>query len=664
MLGPWLSGVRGTQVLPLIESDEHVIRVEAGPGAGKTFGLVRRVQRLVHPEGGNVEGNEILVVAFNRVIAQSLRNEVSLGLAGSPHSGDPKVETLHALCLRIIGRDLRILMPHERDAMLYDVMQLHADLKTTYETHAKLDQALRDHEARHQVDLVLWHAVQEWLVRHHAQLISDVPGLLLDRLATGDLPSERYQHIIVDEFQDLTAAEQQIMVELLLPGGSLVALGDRRQSIYRFRGNDLDGLEKLAELVGVSEAEIIDVSMTECQRCPAEIVAASNALMVLSSAAPMVPTSTRTANTHVVRWNTPYKEAIGMAKAIAENVRAHPDESHLVMVTRRSFGYMLRKQLLALNPDLVIDLSFQESLLETWSVREAFLLFNLLVDPDAPTWRAWLGYTNSETGQEYKAANRNAGSYLAFLTRCHDAIAWETVEALSSEGRTTRRGAGGVGLWERASRAIQLREDVGELGDDLRGWVTNLFNAGRWISGITVDADEARIDLEITVNKTIEIIDAILEEHPDITQSNLARRVAGVLRYQIATKEPFAPSGNPDIQVSTLWGAKGVTADHVYVLGLFDEVIPGSRRSEYPGTDDEYIKEQRRLFYVSITRAKSTLVLSRPDKIKRTDADRMGIAVSSGNNQYPYVEVSRFLREILEHLPQGIDGESWAGPVI
>ena len=62
----------------------------------------------------------------------------------------------------------------------------------------------------------------------------------------------------------------------------------------------------------------------------------------------------------------------------------------------------------------------------------------------------------------------------------------------------------------------------------------------------------------------------------------------------------------------TLWGAKGVTAEHVYLLGVCKEALPGERRDEYPGTDADYVDEQRRLFYVSITRAKKTLVREAP----------------------------------------------------
>ena len=70
---PWHENIRGTQVFPIIDLDDNIIRVEAGPGTGKTFGLIRRVQRILHPLGLNVPGGRVLVVAFNRVIAKQLR---------------------------------------------------------------------------------------------------------------------------------------------------------------------------------------------------------------------------------------------------------------------------------------------------------------------------------------------------------------------------------------------------------------------------------------------------------------------------------------------------------------------------------------------------------------------------------------------------------------
>jgi superfamily I DNA/RNA helicase len=184
---PWHEDVEGTQVLPIIDLDDAIIRVEAGPGTGKTFGLVRRVQRILHPDGLNVPGNQVLVVAFNRVIAKQLRKDIEKRLANSPHNGDPIIQTVHALCLQVLGTQLRILLPHEREAMLYDVLQEYPSLRRRHGKHKKAEQALSDHEANIRDDYELWQAVVRWLKRHHAQLMDDLPRLLLDRLHGGDL---------------------------------------------------------------------------------------------------------------------------------------------------------------------------------------------------------------------------------------------------------------------------------------------------------------------------------------------------------------------------------------------------------------------------------------------------------------------------------------------
>lgn len=89
----------------------------------------------------------------------------------------------------------------------------------------------------------------------------DLPRLLLERLKGGDFPERAYGYVIVDEFQDLTSGEQELMFRLRRPGGQLVALGDPRQSIYKFRGNDPQGLAKIEMLLG-DGSTLQDVSIT------------------------------------------------------------------------------------------------------------------------------------------------------------------------------------------------------------------------------------------------------------------------------------------------------------------------------------------------------------------------------------------------------------------
>ena len=115
--------------------------------------------------------------------------------------------------------------------MICDALQMFPALKERYERASKAEQALRDHEARHADHVELWQAARRWLERHEAHLVGDLPGLLLDRLEGGDFPDQSYRFVVVDEFQDLTPGEQELMFRLRSNDGQLVALGDPRQSI-------------------------------------------------------------------------------------------------------------------------------------------------------------------------------------------------------------------------------------------------------------------------------------------------------------------------------------------------------------------------------------------------------------------------------------------------
>ncbi|MGA3318548.1 MAG: UvrD-helicase domain-containing protein [Candidatus Korobacteraceae bacterium] len=553
----WNEGIRGRQLLPLINSDADTIRCVAGPGSGKTFGLVRRVERILHPDGLGVDGRNVLVVAFNRVIARQLRVDIQARLNTFACTHEPVIRTIHALCVDVIGEELRMLLPHEVDAMIYDVLQEYPAVAELYDDFYETKQALRDHEAGHVDHLLLWQAARQWLLRHKAHLVSDLPRLLLERLKGGDFPEQGYAYVIVDEFQDLTAGEQELMFRLRRPGGQLIALGDPRQSIYTFRGNDPHGLTKLETLVG-NGGSVTDVVITECQRCPKPIVVAANQLMALSGVEAMVPVSDSAANIHVVTWKTPEAEAAGMAAAIVKNLHVYPNDRHLAMVTRRQFGYWLRDEIAELDPKLRVDLGFSEGLLESWAAREAFLMFCLLVDPDRPTWRAWLGYKNSSTGKDFAAPKRSAGAYLQLLKAANDSITADTIEALAAEPRGKFRGAGGLVIWDRAKRFLDLRTKFNRNGEDATAFVNKLFDPKNWLSA-QYDEDEvegATLDQQLLCEKTLALLNLEQERKPEDHPMEHLRRVAeranpnrpgpkrGTKRQKRKTVTP--PSASPD----------------------------------------------------------------------------------------------------------------------
>jgi hypothetical protein len=285
------------------------------------------------------------------------------------------------------------------------------------------------------------------------------------------------------------------------------------------------------------------------------------------------------------------------------------------------------------------------------------------MDPDPPTWRAWLGYENSVTGKDFTAPKRNSGAYLRVLKGANDTISEATIEALATEPRGQSRGAGGLIVWDRARRFIDLRSTFVWNGDDAAGFINNLFDQVHWLGG-EYDQNKvggATLDLHLLREKTTSLLGQEQKRAPDDQASQHLRRVAKRLRHQIATDEPLATGDPSNLQVATLWGAKGVTAEHVYILGVCHEALPGRRRNHYPGTEADYVDEQRRLFYVSITRPTKTLVISRALNVSRGAARQLGLTVETGYKFWPDLRMSDFLRDIMSMLPPAVPGGSWGG---
>ena len=262
--------------------------------------------------------------------------------------------------------------------------------------------------------------------------------------------------------------------------------------------------------------------------------------------------------------------------------------------------------------------------------------------------------------RKFKASKRNANAYLKFLEACNDTITVDDVIKLAGNPKKPQ-GAEGSKLWDRAKRFVELNGQLQWKGEDVLSLLQEIFDVNKWGFDKLSESETPILDMQLLLNKASDISQELENNNPEAPVEDTLAELARRLRYQIATREPFLPDETADLQITTLWGAKGITAEHVYVIGLCKEAIPGIRRKEYPGTELEFIEEQRRLFYVSITRSKKTLVLSRSNSIAWGQARQLGLAVKTGNGFRAKLEMSTFLRDIIQYLPQFQKGENWQG---
>jgi DNA helicase-2/ATP-dependent DNA helicase PcrA len=648
---PWLRGAEGEQIVPLITQDVPILRVPAGPGTGKTFGLRKRVLRLLHPDGAACDPSRVLVCAFNRVIASDLRTEIAAEL--EPYGLElPVIRTIHGLAALLASEQPRYLLPHEVETMIYDVLQTRGAIAEEFDNrHMRAMRALRAHEAGMENHPGLAQAADAWVADHGAAMVGDLPRAVEASLRGGDYGDREFDHIIIDEFQDLTETEARLALGLRAAEAEVVALGDRKQSIYAFRGNEQRGLAALPDLVGEA---VTDHVMDECRRCPGEVVRLANDVMAVY-AEPLVDVRGPGGQVHQVHFKTPTEEHQRIATEVVRAYRAQPAQRHLVLVTRRKWGYDLREAIREIDEGVNAQTIFSEDILETWPVREAFIFLQIVADNDDPAaLRDWIGYKRPDgEGKKWKAPKRNAPVYQALredglLTQARmREIATGPVKALSGSGR------GDVHM--RALRLGELLDQVPQ--GDARLVVEHVLDPDKWATNESSSPDLARHDMERLRRESLRMLDEAEEELP-LTGLALA------LRSRVATREPIGQEENPGVEIVTLWGAKGLTADFAYIVGLCDEAVPGPHDEDATGlTAGEHDLEQQRLLYVSLTRAKRALVISRPTKIKRGEVPALGLERHRGTNPWwQDLHLCRFLKNLpREALPKSVPGEDWQG---
>ena len=226
-------------------------------------------------------------------------------------------------------------------------------------------------------------------------LMGEVVHLCVVGLESQDIPAGLFDYVVIDEYQDLTASEQELVRLIWSGDGALTVMGDNDQSIYGFRFNQPAGIADFHQ----DWPECKDLTFNDNRRCGARILQIANLMMAEagSTKPPMTSKSARAGELRAIHWPTLDDEINGLAAYI----RARADESFLVLVPRRFIGYRLAD---AIGEDA--KTAFSEQILEHSIAQESFAAASLLADPeDYVAARAYLGFHG--TKHEH-AMRRNA----------------------------------------------------------------------------------------------------------------------------------------------------------------------------------------------------------------------------------------------------------------
>ena len=304
----------------------------------------------------------------------------------------------------------------------------------------------------------------------------------------------------------------------------------------------------------------------------------------------------------------------------------------LILAPRRQLGYAVRN---ALNDLGTSSHSFfneevfegKPQNLQESIIQQAFTLLTLLANADdIVALRCWCGYGSN-------SLRSGAWSRIRNYCESSDLSPKEVLELLSTNSLT-------ISNTKITERFRELQVKLEHL-QDLRGreLVNSIFPEEDWA---------------VKIREYVQI-----DEDDDCDAQTLLERIkTKVIQMELPTDVEY-------VRVMSLHKSKGLTADMVIVLGCIAGMIPAIIPQEAtPSEQQKFIEEQRRLFFVALTRTRQTLVLSSISTIPRDIAHRMRVPVRGGDITYAMTRTSMFIRELGSSAPQPITGNEFLEELI
>lgn len=629
------------------EQKEAVLHTEgpllllAGAGSGKTRCLTHRIAYLIDEMG--VKPWNILAITFTNKAAGEMRERVD-GLVGFG-ADQVWVSTFHSLCVRILRRHIDRL-GFENGFTIYDTDDQKTVMKgickrMCIDTKVYKEKALLGAISSAKDDLVdaaqyeleaagdagrtvyarVYREYQETMKKNNALDFDDiiVKTVELFRNCPEILDSyqERFQYIMVDEYQDTNTAQFELVRLLAQKYRNLCVVGDDDQSIYRFRGANIRNILDFEKYF--PEAAVIKLEQN--YRSTQFILDAANAVICNNQGRKdkALWTDRGEGNrVHFRQFDSAYDEAEFIADDVCRKVRGGGESYKDCAVLYRT--------------------NAQARLLEERMIMEG-VPYNVV------------GGTNFYARAEVK----DILAYLKTIDNGRDEVAVRRIVNIP------KRGIGTVTL-ERIADYAEMR-DIGlyaamELADE----IMSLGKASVKIRPFVLLIERLRrASAELTVAELIrEIVREIgyeeyLKDNDDESAEDRLANVDELVNKAVNFRETHesaglteflaevalvadidnVESGDDRVLLMTLHSAKGLEFSHVYLAGMEDGLFPG--QAALWNNNPEDIEEERRLAYVGITRAMNDLTLT-------CARSRM----LRGETQYN--PVSRFVREIPAEL--------------
>lgn len=647
---------------------EHIhgpLMIVAGAGSGKTKVLTTRIAHLMNQ---GVDAFNILALTFTNKAAKEMKERVEK-ILGNSEARNLYIGTFHSVFARIlraeadklgypnnftiydtddakniikgIVRDMNLDDKHYKPAYIYN--RISAAKNSLIDPAAyRQDSFIQQEDARSSRPLIgeIYDAYSKRCFRNGAMDFDDLLFKMYILLTNFPEVLAKYQHrfkfILIDEYQDTNLAQYQIIKMLGSVHENICVVGDDAQSIYSFRGATVQNILQFQD----DYDDVKIVKLEQNYRSTQSILNVAN--QVISNNKNQIQKALWTDNLEgdritLVRTLTDNDEGRFVADSITEmKLRNHYANKDFAILYRtnaqsRSFEESLRRM------NIPYKLYGGVSFYQRKEVKDFLAYLRVIVNPqDGENLKRIINYPARGIG-------KTSIERLNILANENDRPFWDALHYPENAGL---KGAASNAIHNFTTMIKSFRTSL-----EKENAYEVAFQVGKHTGLVQELYNDKSVEGLARYENVQELLNSIKEftETPD-EEGELRDKTLGSYLQQITllTDADTNDDENADaVKLMTIHAAKGLEFPCVYAVGLEENLFP-SAMSMYDRAD---LEEERRLFYVAITRAKSRLWITYANS-----RYRFGQLVQN--------EPSRFIDEIPEaHLDRTYTGINDAGSV-
>ena len=617
--------------------------VIAGAGSGKTKVLTHKIAYLMAEK--YVKPWNILAITFTNKAANEMKERVQK-LVGDA-ANDMWIGTFHSICVRMlrkfidrIGFDTSFIIfdTSDQKTVVKECLKelkvddkLYSDKSVLFEiSNAKNEMlepdayALRyNGDFRRETIAKIYALYQSKLKENNAIDFDDIINFTIKILRENEdvleMYSDKFQYVLVDEYQDTNKSQFTLVTLLASKHGNITVVGDNDQGIYSFRGADISNILNFEKDFPGTKI----IKLEQNYRCTGNILKAANA--VIKNNTVKYDKKLWTENDEgckpcVYSGDDEYEEASYIVRKInhlkAEEYYKYSDFAVLYRMNSQSRAIedILRRENIPYK--IIGGLKFYERKEIKDIVAYLRLIFNssdnlslkrIINEP-----KRGVGKTSLDAVQE--TADQNGISM-------YEVIKNSAQYGLNRVYTNTRE-------FVEQIEYLKSKKDEMKISDLIK----ETLNKTGYTNALKL---ENTIEAESRLQNLDEFLTVAIEFEDEFAENGLGDFLEGIT---LTTDLDNADTSEDSVTLMTLHSAKGLEFPVVFLVGMEEGIFPGYKSIG----EEKELEEERRLFYVGITRAKEYLNL--------TCAKRRTIFGSTSYNP-----VSRFVKEIPEDVLEGYD---------